>query len=326
VKRFTEHRVDMHVWTLKLRVLAAAALLLLTGTTLRASDLTTFATFDPAKLEIPENLTIDQENNLYVSLIISNEVRKITPEGVQSTYATFNGAPGSLTMGLVINDDTGDLFVAYNPAGQNSVIYVVHRDQSKEVFATFPAGAGINGLTPDDDGNLYAADSVLGVIWRVSPAGGSPEVWVDLHAPGALQLPGPNGVKFDKYHRNLYVSVSFQGTIYRIPVDKDGHAGTPEVFVSNIPPDDFAFDRVGNLYVATQPAMSVVRIHPDGSMETIASAADGLQNTSAVLFGRHGDSRLELYILSAVIPPGPGSHPAVYKLNVGLPGLPVSIP
>ena len=56
--------------------------------------------------------------------------------------------------------------------------------------------------------------------------------------------------------------------------------------MTNIPPDDFTFDRMGNLYLATQPAMSVVRIRPDGTMETIASSADGLQNTTAIRFGR----------------------------------------
>ena len=82
--------------------------------------------------------------------------------------------------------------------------------------------------------------------------------------------------------------------------------------------------------------MSVVRVHPDGTVETIASAADGLQNTSAVLFGRDGFAQLELYVLSfgvneleayfGLAPLASGSRPGVYNLFVGLPGLPVSIP
>ena len=68
--------------------------------------------------------------------------------------------------------------------------------------------------------------------------------------------------------------------------------------------------------------MSVVRVHTDGTQETITSAADGLQNTTAVAFGRHGDARLDLYILSALISPGPGSRPAPRRTA----GLPVSIP
>src|SRR5262249_44226100 len=154
---------------------------------------------------------------------------------------------------------TGDLFVAYDPASANAVIYVVHPDQSKQVFASFPAGAVINGMTPDEDGNLYVTDSVLGVVWRVSAVGGAPAVWIDLHAPGVPTFPGPNGIKFDKHKRNLYVSISNLSEIVRIPVDDEGKPGTPAVFASNVTPDDFTFDEQGNLYLATEPSMSVMR-------------------------------------------------------------------
>ena len=319
----------------KLLPLTMAGLLLLATHSVRAATLTTFATFNAATStafeEAPENLVIDRDSNVFVSLLLSNEVRKITPAGVQSPYATFTGGPGSLTAGLVIDDDTGDLFVAYNPAGQPSVVYVVHPDLTKHVIATFPPGVGLNGMTPDDDGNLYVADSFGGVVWRVPAGGGTPSILVDfgVQARGTLQLPGPNGIKFDKHHRHLYVSVSNLSTIYRVPVNADGSVGTPVVFVSQVTPDDFAFDRLGNLYVATEPNMSVLRVAPDGTQATLASAVDGLQNTTAVLFGRAGEDRLELYILSFAFPPfppSPNQHPAIYKLDVGVPGLPVSIP
>jgi sugar lactone lactonase YvrE len=312
------------VSAVKLMVLTAAVVLL-AAPAAQAGNITTFVAFDPAKNELGENLVFDQDNNLFVSLALTNEVRKITPQGVQSTYATFNGAPGSFVVGLAIDDGSGDLFVAYDPVGQNPVVYVVHPDLSKQVIATFPIGGLLNGMTPDDDGNLYIADSIAGVIWRVSSSGGTPVVWVDLHAPGNFPNITANGVKFDKHKRNLYVTMTGPGTILRVPVDRDGQPGTPEVFVSGVTPDDFCFDELGNLYLATQPGMSVVRIHPDGTQETLASAADGLQRTSAVLFGRHGKQRLDLYILSGIFG-GSGSRPGVYVLHVGLPGLPVSIP
>src|ERR1041385_2581566 len=311
---------------LKLMVLTAAVILF-AAPLAHAGNVITFVAFDPANNELGENLVFDQNNNLFVSMVLTNEVRKITPEGVQSAYATFNGAPGSFVVGLAINDSTGDLFVAYDPAGQNPLVYVVHPDQSKQVIATFPVGGLLNGMTPDDDGNLYIADSFGGVIWRVSSTGGTPVVWIDLHAPGSLQGGlGPNGIKFDKYKRNLYVTLQKLQETVRVPIGRDGQPGTPEVFVSNVTSsDDFCFDQAGNLYLATQGRQSVVRIHPDGTQETIASAADGLQNTAAVLFGRHGEARLDLYILSGIFG-GSGSRPGVYVLQVGLPGLPVSIP
>jgi sugar lactone lactonase YvrE len=119
--------------------------------------------------------------------------------------------------------------------------------------------------------------------------------------------------------------VSYEGVIYRIPLDRGGNPGTPVVFAANLTPDDFCFDLTGNLYVATEPSMSVVRIRPDGTQETIASSTDGLERTTAVLFGRVGSNILDLYILSFGIPPEP-SNPGVFQLHVGLPGLPVRIP
>jgi sugar lactone lactonase YvrE len=202
------------------------AVVLLAAPSAHAGNVTTFVAFDPAKNELGENLVFDQNNNLFVSMVLTNEVRKITPEGVQSAYATFSGAPGSFVVGLAINDTTGDLFVAYDPAGQNPVVYVVHPDQSKQVIATFPVGGLLNGMTPDDDGNLYIADSFAGVIWRVSSTGGTPVVWIDLHAPGSLQTGlGPNGIKFDKYKRNLYVTLMKLQQIVRVPIDRDGDPG-----------------------------------------------------------------------------------------------------
>ena len=213
------------VSALKLMVLTVAVVLL-AAPSAHAGNVTTFVAFDPAKNELGENLVFDQNNNLFVSMVLTNEVRKITPEGVQSAYATFSGAPGSFVVGLAINDTTDDLFVAYDPAGQNPVVYVVHPDQSKQVIATFPVGGLLNGMTPDDDGNLYIADSFAGVIWRVSSTGGTPVVWIDLHAPGSLQTGlGPNGIKFDKYKRNLYVTLMKLQQIVRVPIDRDGDPG-----------------------------------------------------------------------------------------------------
>lgn len=318
-------KVNLFAARAKFMLLAVVLATLFAAPAAYAGNLTTFVTFDPSKNELGENLVFDQDNNLFVSLALSNEVRKITPEGVQSTYATFDGAPGSFVVGLVIDDRTGDLFVAYDPVGQIPEVFVVHPDLSKQVIATFPLGGLLNGMTPDDDGNLYIADSIAGVIWRVSSSGGTPVVFVDLHAPGNFPNITANGIKFDKHKRNLYVTMTAQGTILRVPIDRDGQPGTPEVFATNVTPDDFCFDELGNLYLATQPGMSVLRIHPDGTREILASAADGLQRTSAVLFGRRGEQRLNLYILSGLFGQ-PGSQPAVFVLHVGLPGLSVSIP
>jgi hypothetical protein len=75
------------VSALKLMVLTAAVVLL-AASAAQAGTVTTFVAFDPAKNELGENLVFDQNNNLFVSMVLTNEVRKITPDGIQSAYAT----------------------------------------------------------------------------------------------------------------------------------------------------------------------------------------------------------------------------------------------
>lgn len=307
-----------------LKLVAAAAAGLLTAT---AADLQTVATFDASQGQIGENLAFDVHDNLYVSVVLSNEVVKITPDGAQSTYVTFDGAPGSFTTGLV-TDNNGDLFVGYVPVGGNPVIYVVHPDHSKAVIATFPATSLVNGMTPDVHGNIYVADSFGGYIWRVNVSGGVPEIWVDLHAPGSRAGGlGPNGIKFDSSQQNLFVTVPNQSSIYRIPRHGDGTPGTPVVYANNLPPtmDDICLDVQDNIYVATQLSFSVLRVSPNGVVETVASAADGLQRTAAVSFGR-GRLASELYILSGLYTATPDARNGVYRIDLSIPGFPVTIP
>jgi sugar lactone lactonase YvrE len=304
---------------------AAAAVGVFTAS---AANLQTVATFDALEGQVGENLVFDVHENLYVTLALSNEVVKIAPNGTQTPYATFNGPAGSFTTGLVIDDRTGDLFVGYVPAGQASVIYVVHPDQSKAVIATFPVGTLVNGMTPDFMGNIYVADSFGGYIWRVKSTGGTPEIWSDLHFPGSQAAGlGPNGLKFDLLQQNLFVTVPNQAAIYRIPKKFSGDAGAPVVFANNLPStlDDLCLDVLGNVYVTTQLSMSVLRISPNGAQQTVASAADGLQRTSAVLFGR-GASAFQLYILSGLYTKTPDARNGVYRVNLLTLGFPVSIP
>jgi hypothetical protein len=59
-----------------------------------AAQVETVANFNPTLLETPENIAIDHDNNKYVSLALTGEIRKIAPDGAQSTFALLPlGAP-----------------------------------------------------------------------------------------------------------------------------------------------------------------------------------------------------------------------------------------
>ena len=53
------------------------------------------ATFDPTTLDTPQSIVIDRRGNRYISFLFNGEIRKITPEGEESTLAVLPiGTPG----------------------------------------------------------------------------------------------------------------------------------------------------------------------------------------------------------------------------------------
>ena len=156
-------------------------------------------------------------------------------------------------------------------------------------------------------------------------AGGTAEVWAkgDLleRAPNA-SFPGPNGLQV--FLDGCYVSNSDQGTILAIPIQPNGTAGPIRVHATlpgDLGCDDFAFDVLGNLYCTTDPFNTLLRIFPDGSFETLLTAADGLDGPTATAFGRRGQDRFNLYIANAAFPFFSTTHrPSLMRLHLEVPG------
>jgi sugar lactone lactonase YvrE len=89
--------------------------------------------------------------------------------------------------------------------------------------------------------------------------------------------------------------------VVAVRVQPDGAAGAVRTHASGVFCDDFAFDVRGNLYCGTDPFNTIVRIAPDGTIETVLTALDGLDGPTALLFG-HRDEGFDLYITNAAFP------------------------
>lgn len=256
----------------------------------------------------------------------------MAPDGTASTVARLPlGAPpltvcgpffAGLT-GIALGED-GDLYANLASCDLDSRgIWRIPAVGQPQRIAALPLAALPNGLVYDD-GQLYVADSALGVIWRVSAAGGTPQVWASgpQLAPSTPGLPGPNGLKL--FRGELYVSNPSQGTVVAITVASGGSAGASRIHASGVFCDDFAFDVVGNLYCGTDPFNTLLRIAPDGSVVTLLTATDGLDGPTAVAFGQQGE-RFELYVTNGAFPffPGPEPRrPSLMRLPVDVPGFP----
>lgn len=303
-----------------------------------AGTVETVVQFSSAQLETPESIAIDVEGNFYISLAITGEIRKIAPDDTQSTLAvlpigpilTFCGPFFNAVTGITL-DNQGHLYASLVSCEEENrgIWRISTADGSAEILGTVPLAGLPNGIAVRH-GYVYAADTSLGVIWRV-PVEGSPtgeaELWLSdpLLEGDFSQIPpkgGANGLQI--FGQTMYVANSGFGWIVAIPFESQDEPGEPTIHAtlpSGLGCDDFAFDVHGSLYCTTNVTNFVIRIDPDGSSEILLTEADGLDNPTAATFGRKGADRFNLYVTSGAFPFGPNNQsPSVIRLHLDVPG------
>lgn len=281
--------------------------------------ITTVATFDPNQSQLPEGVAVDKESNVYIGFYPTGQILKITPQGKQSIFATLD-VSGSVGRGLVgfALDEEGALYVC-DASGEPAThgIWKVDRDgTSRRIAALDPTGFP-NDLVFDKDGNLFVTDSYLGEIWKISKSG---EVTVLLQDP--LLAPvfayGANGIAFDS--GSLFVANTDQSTIVRIELGDESHPPRAEVFVYSpflFGADGISFDVQHNAYVTSDYINMLVRVSPDGDVEILATANDGLDFPADTTFSQAPGQRTFLFWTN-------GGYifalPSLQKLDVGVRG------
>lgn len=288
--------------------------------------------FDPAAGEFPEGIAADKTGDLYVSMFLRDQIRRVDPTGAQTVFAQL--IRGAAPAGMKLTP-SGTLYVAasgFNLAtGQTDPatrgVYQVGRDGSVERMPGTDAISFPNDLALDNRGNLYVTDPTAGAVWRIDRHG-AVERWADdplLRGTGALLgFPyGANGIAFSQ--SRLIVSNTERGLLVTIPIEPAGEAGEPTVLASSpllIGADGIALDVHGNVYAAVNGQNTLVAVRVDGSIDVLATAADGLNQPSAVAFGTGSRDHKTLFVVNfAVFSPSP--TPGVLAVTVGVPGQPL---
>src|SRR5579871_5555130 len=125
-----------------------------------------------------------QPQNLFVSDVISGNIYRYSPSGVQSTFAVGLNQPGGLAF-----DSNRNLFVAASGSGQ------IFKYTPQGVRSTFASGLAFPvGLAFDGSGNLFAGDAGSSVF-KFTPGG--------IESTFATGLNQPAGLTFDS-SGNLY--------------------------------------------------------------------------------------------------------------------------
>lgn len=295
------------------------------------------ASFNPALGQLPESVTLDAAGNFYLSM--ANTIQKLTPDGQLSLFAQLPIPQGAFALGVKFGPD-GELYAGsggFDPGQDAANVFRISADGTVTTLAHLNANAFPNDLAFDAAGNVYVSEPFLGKVWKITPQGSVSDWAVDPLLAGNPANPallvhqfGADGIAFDKGKNNLYVGNLDAGSIVRIPVNADGSAGTPEVWVADArlkACDGIAFDEKGDLYVAVNGQDQLVKIDKHRAISVIAVGAP-LDGPSSLVFGNKGKDRQNLYVSSFAINRALGTQagvpqPNLLKLPGNTPGLPI---
>ena len=288
------------------------------------------AHFDATAGELSEGVAVAADGTVYSAFSPLGQLVRLGPgDGQYEVVATVAGVQeGDVGMlGLAVDTD-GSVYAGVtstNPEANG----VWRIDPDTGVAERVPGTEQIglpNGIAFAADGTMYVTDTIVGAVWIVPPDG-SAEQWLQhalLEGDGSLgSFPvGANGIALDAAGDTLYVAVTEQGTVATIPIAADGSAGAPDVLVElgtaaePMLPDGITFDAAGNLYIAAPSMNSVVRMTPEGTVATVATAGDGLDGPASVAVD---DAAGRLYIsnFSIALVPAGGAGPGVVAIAIG---------
>ncbi len=284
--------------------------------------------------QAPEGVWIDFLNNKYVSLALTGEIKKISPDGVQSTIATMplGGPPGTFCFGFpavignAYGDERGNLFVGVHSCdpASSGLWKVGIATGARTKVASAPPNALLNGTIVDGE-TVLVTDSFFDVVWQapISGSGQPVTVWKDdplFKVPAGAPFPGPNGIAI--FHGAAYVAVSDTALIVKVPILPDGSAGQATVHAQlAVGCDDFSFDVLGDIYCTSDPFETVTRISSAGVETVLLTGADGLDGPTSTYFG-FGEEGRTLYITNGAFPffPGTGNGPSLLKVQLDVTG------
>ncbi|HEY9002330.1 MAG TPA: T9SS type A sorting domain-containing protein [Mucilaginibacter sp.] len=239
-----------------------------------------------ARFNGPLGIVEDASGNLFVTDGNNSTVRKITPAGVVSNFATGFNTPEGIAI-----DASGILYVSDYVTG------VIKKITPAGIVSTFVTGlTGPAGLCFDNSGNLLVADQDANQIKKITPAG-----VISIYAGSGAQ--GPNNstnVLTARFNNPMDVQVDAAGNVF---VADYGNNEIREISASNgvttfagsttngrtngtgtaarfYQPTGIAMDGAGNFYIADYGNNEIREITPAGVVTLVAGNAGGNSGTT----------------------------------------------
>jgi gluconolactonase len=237
-----------------------------------------------------EGPSFDREGNLYVVDVAWGRVFRISPDAEVSLVAEYDGQPN----GLKIHRD-GRIFIADYRHGIMRLDPASGRVTPHLERPTLEPFKGVNDLVFASNGDLYFTDQ--GLTGLHDPTGRLYRLRADGRLDCLLDnLPSPNGLVLASDETAVFVNVTRDNAVWRVPLMPDGSAFKVGAFIrlsGGGGPDGLAIDEQGGLAVAHLGLGSVWLFSAAGEpLARVRSCAGSL--TTSVAYG--GTGRRSLYI------------------------------
>jgi sugar lactone lactonase YvrE len=259
-----------------------------------------------AQFSGPNAVAVDRAGNIYVADSLNSRIRKISADGMVTTFAGStmgfggDGGPAAsaqliLSMAVCVDAD-GSVFIGDGPrvrkvdssgvirtvAGVEPTMMLLPGSGAEGVAATSVTLDTVWAVATDSRGNLYFTEATNRVR-RVDPSG------IITTLPVSSRIDAPYGLAVDNAD-NLYVTNGVYGKIFKVAPDgavsdfagngqfgadvgEGGPAGKALLFM----PHQLASDNSGNIYVADTGGGRIRKIGKDGTITTVAGPGSALR-------------------------------------------------
>lgn len=230
-----------------------------------------------------EGPCFDLAGNLHVTDIPHGRIFRISPDGAWTLLAEYDGEPN----GLALHPDGARLYVADYKQGILSLDLATGRIEPVLARRNSERFKGPNDLVCARSGDLYFTDQgqtglhdPTGRVYRLRSDGG-----LDcLLANG----PSPNGLALSPDEEVLFVAMTRDNAVWRLPLLPDGSTAKVGRFASfhgTSGPDGMTVDAAGNLLVAHASLGSVFVLSPQGESVARIRSCRGATTTNLALGG-----------------------------------------
>lgn len=237
-----------------------------------------------------EGLCLDKEGNIWIIDVPFGRLFKVSPNREWTQVAEWDGEPGGMALhpnGKFFITDYKQGLLNFDPKTNKLSTFLGRKDSERF--------KGLNDLTFAMNGDIYFTDQgqtglhdQTGRVYRLRPDG-----HLDLLISTGIS---PNGLVLHPNERVLFVSMTRDNAVWRIPLFPDGTTGKVGRFCSFYGvsgPDSLAIDEEANLFIPHASLGCVFVMNPHGEPIARIVAPKG-RTTTNLKFG--GPDRKTVYI------------------------------